>query len=331
MELEKKKRIDPLKLYYAEEYYRPIENGPSENPLLLILQASSHCNFNCIMCQRNVKVARRKVTGLGEGHMSTQLVKKLAEECRDFKNFLGFLLALYGEPLLNPNIVELVKIIREQGILVQLVTNGSKLTEDMMRKLIDAGLNKIKISFQGASREKYKLWRNQDSYDQLSSTIKSLVKIRDEMGSDLFIQVGTSSADDTMEEIDLFVKYWEQIVDHVYWNYTILLPVKETEAVKNLEVLRECPKLENKCWEPFKRLPVMWNGLVTQCLNDEENFVGDVSKQSIMDVWNGKGLTDIRHKILTEGNVLHGCENCATEPPETRQYDYRYETSVPST
>ncbi len=320
----KDKKIDPIKLYYTKEYYAPLSMNVIDFPKMLVLQGSSFCNFNCIMCQRNVKVKKREKTKLGNGYMSVQLIKKIVDECKNIKDFLGLQFALYGEPLLNPDIVKIIEVIKKGGVKVQIVTNGSMLEEEMIRKLINAGLDKIKISFQGASPEKYKLWRDKDYYSKLVSIVHNVVRIRDKMKSDLFVQVGTSSADDTIEELKDFISYWKKIVDHVYWNYTCLLHLQDDPVINNLKILRQAPKNTKKCWELFKRMAVMWNGKVVRCVNDEEHFIGDLNTQSIREIWNGEIMNKYRSTILAKGNILEGCEYCTTQPDETKNYKYRY-------
>ena len=74
---------DPMTVYSTAEY-KEVHNKPTISfPKLLIMQASSYCNFNCLQCPRQVKVPRREITGLGNGFMQTDLIKKAAEEVKN--------------------------------------------------------------------------------------------------------------------------------------------------------------------------------------------------------------------------------------------------------
>jgi|TARA_B100002003_G_C14074869_1_gene517086 MoaA/NifB/PqqE/SkfB family radical SAM enzyme len=316
--------IDPLKLYYAKEYYDGLLESEIGFPKILLLQASSLCNFSCIMCYRTLHVPERKIFGIQEGNMSLKLIKKLVRECQGEKDFLGFHLAEYGEPLMNPEITEIISCIHKAGLTSQIVTNGFYLDDKMIKGLINAGLSKIKISFQGATPKRYKFWRNNNYYEKVVSNVKNLVKARDAKKSDLYIQVGTSSCDDTEEELEKFVNYWKDLVDHVYWNYTILLHLKDKELFNKINVLRQAPKKEDKCNDPFLRMTVLWNGKVTQCVNDEGHFIGDLNKQTIYEVWHSTKMNANRKIILENGNILPNCDTCAAQPKETLQYNYRY-------
>jgi MoaA/NifB/PqqE/SkfB family radical SAM enzyme len=51
-----------------------------------------------------------------------------------------------GEPLLHPQLDELIRYIRSRGILAGLITNGYLLTEKRIQQLNDAGLDHLQIS-----------------------------------------------------------------------------------------------------------------------------------------------------------------------------------------
>ncbi|MCP4219518.1 MAG: radical SAM protein [bacterium] len=320
----KKKAIDPVKLYYTREYHEELSGKVIDFPKLLLLQASSYCNYTCLMCRRHIHVPQRDDTGLGEGHMSPRLIEKLVEECRPEKSFLGFHFAEYGEPLMNPRMAEMISIISRSGLKSQVVTNGFYLDDKMCRQLIEAGLSKIKISFQGATEEKYKFWRNNDYYRKIVENVHRLVEIRDRMKSDLFIQVGTSSCDDTEEELQQFVSYWENKVDHVYWNYTALNHLQGEPFLEKVNIIRQAPLKSETCWELFLRMTVVWDGRVTQCACDEEHFIGDLNTSTIRDIWHGDKMNENRQLILTRGNVLEHCKYCSAQPKETLNYKPSY-------
>ena len=55
-----------------------------------------------------------------------------------------------GEPLLHPELDEIIKRIRSHGMLAGLITNGYKLTEQRIKQLNDAGLDHLQISIDNA-------------------------------------------------------------------------------------------------------------------------------------------------------------------------------------
>ena len=305
---------DPLSLYTTEEY-NDIHNKPVTHfPKMLIMQASSFCNYTCLQCPRQIKVDRRKITGLGEGFLEVDLVQKVANEFKSEDSFLGVLFALYGEPLANKNIVEFVRIVKNSGKNVQITTNASYLDEQMAHSLIGAGIDKIKISFQGATKEEYSFWRDNQYYDKIISNIEKLILIREKLKSRLYIQIGTSVANDTDEQIEEFVNYWRSRVDNVYYEPTGVLHIQDKDYIKDKTFKHQAVQRTYPCFDIFTRMSVLYNGQVPLCVDDEEHNMGNLYEQTITEIWNGEKFQNNRKIILEKGNVLEPCKYCYTAP-----------------
>jgi MoaA/NifB/PqqE/SkfB family radical SAM enzyme len=61
----------------------------------------------------------------------------------------------FGEPLFHPKIVNMVARAKALGTTVELITNGTLLTQEMSRQLIGAGLDMLWVSLDGATPESY--------------------------------------------------------------------------------------------------------------------------------------------------------------------------------
>jgi len=327
--MEQKKSVDPVNLYMTDAYHKNLEIYAQGFPIMLILQLSSFCNYECIMCKRQVLVKERTVTGFNNGHMSLELIKELTNQCKDKVGFLGFQFALYGEPMMNPEFLSIVEHIKSKNIKLQLVTNGSFLTSEMANSLIDLGLDKIKISFQGATKERYQFWRASKRYDEIVNNVKELVELRNSKKSKLFIQVGTSSCDDSEEELKDFISQWSSVVDNCYWNYSALTHVLDDPLIQGRipYINHQAPLRKEKCKEPFKRMAAMWNGDVPPCVSVESNFCGNLYKSSIAEIWNGKEFRRARQTIIEKGNIITDfCSKCCVQPEPTKTYSHRYES-----
>ncbi len=306
--------IDPLLLYSTKEY-REIHKFPTiPFPKMLVMQASSFCNFTCLQCPRQTKVARRYVTKLGQGYLEPTLVTKLADEFKIEPSFIGVLFALYGEPLMNKNIVEFVRIIKEAGKRVQITTNGFFLDDNMICQLLGAGLDKIKISFQGTTKNEYAFWRNNPYYDKIVGNVLKLINEREKSGRNIFIQVGTSIANDTDDEVHAFMEFWSNKVDHVYYDFTGMLHIQDFEYIKGKTFKHQAVRRTEPCFDIFTRMSVLYNGTVPLCVDDEEHERGNLYKNSIKEIWLSENFEKDRQMILKEGNVLPQCKYCYTSP-----------------
>lgn len=307
---------DPMSLYGTEAYRHVHDLSKLQPyPTLIVVMASSLCNLHCRMCPRESKVPRREITGLGNGQMSVDIMRKVIEESAEYKNFIGYIFALYGEPLMNPKMVDIVRLVKASGKNVQITTNGTFLNEKKIRALLAAGIDKIKISFQGASKREYELWRRKGDYDLVVANIHRLLEIREEMAANTFIQIGTSFCGDTDDEIASFLGYWHGKVDHIYYDYTGLSHIHfEDPAMKDYQVRFRAPIRQEKCFDIFTRMNILYNGQAAFCVDDEEEPIGDVTKQSIAEIWLSEARMQHRRTILEKGNVFLNCKNCYTAP-----------------
>ena len=62
-----------------------------------------------------------------------------------------------GEPLLNPNLPEIIDYAKKKGVLETIInTNATKLDSKMSKKLIESGLDLMIFSFDGGTKKAMK-------------------------------------------------------------------------------------------------------------------------------------------------------------------------------
>ena len=104
----------------------------------LYIEPTTRCNLNCKMCFRH--------TWFDEPMCDLSLEdyrRVLAEMPASVETvFFGGM----GEPLFHKDILTMVRLAADTGVEVELLTNGTLLTEKMILGLLDAGLSRIWIS-----------------------------------------------------------------------------------------------------------------------------------------------------------------------------------------
>jgi MoaA/NifB/PqqE/SkfB family radical SAM enzyme len=113
------------------------------------IEPTNRCNLTCVTCIRNCWDEP-----LGE--MSSEAFSRIVENLRSFSLPPNVLFGGLGEPLSHPNIVNMVRRIKKLGSSVELITNGMLLTKALSKQLIDAGLDMLWVSLDGATPESYK-------------------------------------------------------------------------------------------------------------------------------------------------------------------------------
>jgi pyrroloquinoline quinone biosynthesis protein E len=114
-------------------------------PLALIAELTHRCPLHCVYCSNPLELGHRA------DELSTEVWSRVFREAAEAGvlqvDFTG------GEPLARPDIVDLVRAARVTGLYVSLITSGLPLDEARLDELVEAGLDHIQLSFQGAAEE----------------------------------------------------------------------------------------------------------------------------------------------------------------------------------
>ena len=129
-------------------------------PRLLDIELTNTCNFRCLMCPTGTFAMKRS-----KGFMDPAVFYKILDEAAPHGAALRFI--RWGEPLLHPQLAEFIAAAKERGLLTHINTNGSKLNQATMERLVDAGLDSIKFSFQGVDRQSFSEMRNIDLTEKM--------------------------------------------------------------------------------------------------------------------------------------------------------------------
>ncbi len=121
-------------------------------PSNVMLELTNRCNLHCITCAREYAYAK----SMDIGNMPLDKAKTIIDELYPYLDSIG--LTGLGEPLMNPNIADMVATLRESRVAekIEIFTNASLLVPAMADKLLDAGLTKLRISVQGTDAGQYR-------------------------------------------------------------------------------------------------------------------------------------------------------------------------------
>jgi pyrroloquinoline quinone biosynthesis protein E len=140
------------------------------NPLALIAELTHRCPLHCVYCSNPLELTNRAE------ELPTEVWTRVFQEAAQ----LGTLQADFtgGEPLARPDILDLIRAARASGLYVNLITSGMPLDEPRLAKLIEAGLDHLQLSFQGAREETAQEISGTKSHAQKLRVLEWLKKIR---------------------------------------------------------------------------------------------------------------------------------------------------------
>ncbi len=276
----------------------PVTFHVGEFPLFIDVEVTSACNLRCPFCATTFRGEQIK-----KGFMSFNVLKKIIDEGSD-NNMYGVKFNIRGEPLLHRRIHDFVKYAKDRGLIdVYFNTNAMLLDEVMSLKLIDAGLDRLSISFEGYTKEVYEKNRVGANYETVLSNIENIQSMKQKLGvQHPKIRVQTVMLPDIEPVFNKYKNFWAAYADEVGY-----LDYKEMKIKKRgIEYPWACPQI-------WQRMAIWWDGTILPCNHDDDGLlaIGNVRNTSIKDAWHSERLGIIRdaHKrgVAHEISACDGC------------------------
>lgn len=295
------------------------ENLPLSTPYLVQFFPIYACNFTCKYCHQSIPRHERKFVTEWPV-MKYELYEKCITELMQFPEkvktvrFVGM-----GEPLLHKDITKMIKRAKEAQVAntIELLTNGSLLTHQVSDELIAAGLDRLVISLQGTSAEKYyetsgiKL-----DFEEFVENIRYFYEHK--TNTQMYLKI-VDIALDGEEDRERYLNMFGDICDTIGIENTV--PIFQDVAFN--DDLYEVKNLKTQFGLPMQRIEVCPQAFYSMQINPDGKIVGchaiyyprildDCNQRSLVDIWNGEGFMEFRRQMLDgRGNVCNTCVECA--------------------
>ncbi|MEK8019272.1 MAG: radical SAM protein [Candidatus Parabeggiatoa sp.] len=289
-------------------------------PLHLQIELTNYCNLKCPICPTGIGKMNRKPMA-----MDVSLFEQLMNEVGP--HLLTMSLWAWGESLLHPKLMDMLRIARQHDIFTIFSTNGQKLNDERVRQaIIKYPPTHLIVAIDGLVDETNSKYRVGAKLERALSGVRRLAKIKQEKGLDLPL----------LHMRYIVMKHNEHEITHL----------KEF-AIKNgfdfltVRALSICDGIENKhrelvpnaskfqaymyknnervqhnnfiCYWPFWFPTVLVDGTVLGCDQDynAQNPLGVFSKEvSFADIWFGQQAIRFRKKIRDQPDSINFCKNC---------------------
>jgi len=271
-------------------------------PMHLDIETSSRCNLRCTFCDKLPLLNKGQL-----GDMDFNLYKKIIDEGSRHKLW-GVKLSYRGEPLLHKNIVEMASYAKKKGILdIYFNTNGMLLDRDMCERLMDAGLNRISISVEGADPVVFERERIGADFKVILNNIKTLLQLRRKKGVE-YPKIRVQTVRLPNLDLDIYKSFWEDKSDEV----AAIDYKDESHREKGLVYDWACP-------QPWQRMTIDWEGNIFPCNNDDLRLLnlGNIKEKTVYGCWHSDKAKEVR--LLHQAGQSHKIEACDGCPWRTAQ------------
>jgi len=300
----------------------------------IYIELSSLCNFCCPMCFNNTFTEKM-------GVMSFQTLKEIKKQILTLPNLKEIILGGIGEPLIHPELDEVVAYIKKNKIRVTLNTNGA-----LLKKHLDFLLN-INIDRIILSCETDDTQHNNANF--LKENLDIITKHNDKIAMKTKIALQMVLTKSNITELPNFIEniLKRYKIDEIRLGNILAINQKMTDSILymqkepkeidlarwiaygktkmvlpefSLKTERHCDFVENNA------IVIRWDGEICPCYrflhtgkevvngrNKEiiSNSFGNIENDSLLDIWNTKSYTYFRYKV--ENALFPCCTDCSLD------------------
>ncbi len=285
---------------------------PLGDPLLLLVEPSSRCNLSCGFCP----ITEQPPTEAGE--LDLALYERLLDELGDSLLFLC--LWFYGEPLLHPALEDLVAQARSRGVMVAISTNAVALEPERARALLEADLDWLFVSLDGASAATHDAHRGDGSFDAATRNVAELIRQRELLGlSKPLVELkpilhrGNEHEREAMLELGRSLGVDRVTFQLLTWTHDPdLRQQAPTDPALVLDYPSPGPK-PHTCGRSISSAVVGWDGALLPCCEDHGRSqpLGSLAHGgSFRDAWRGEAWRRLRRGQRDPSTVTPLCRRC---------------------
>jgi radical SAM protein with 4Fe4S-binding SPASM domain len=257
--------------------------------------------------------------------LTDQTYTKVIDELAPKLSYLIFY--FQGEPYLNPKFLDQISYAVSKKIYTATSTNAHYLTDEVAKKTVESGLDRLIISIDGTTQETYEQYRIGGKLEKVIKGTKNMVKWKKELKSltphIIFQYLVVKPNEHQLEEVQQLAKdigvdevafKTAQIYD--YENGSDLIPNQEKYSrykkgsngkwqIKN--------RLINHCWKMWHSCVITWDGKVVPCCFDKDAHysLGEMKSTSFSSIWKGTSYQQFRSALIKSRSEIEMCKNCS--------------------
>lgn len=260
---------------FERSFVDPNEQDPVKAIFTVDINTTDLCNRTCVFCPRHDPKVYPN-RNLNMTALGAEIIAKKLSDI-DYKGIIAF--SGFSENLLNPEIVEIVRQFSKHNpdAFLDCNTNGDPLNRKLVDDLLEAGLDCLNIN----------LYDGPGQIDEFEKMLSGVEEGRYK-----------------------YRLHWSEKDYGIIFNNRSGLIQWMDEYQGDMEELKT-----TKCYYPFYKLFVDWNGDILFCANDwgRTRVVGNLMQQSVRDVWMSKEMRKIRSRLANAKRNFSPCDNCSVQ------------------
>ena len=264
------------------------------SPYRYYIEPTNACNLRCPFCFGWQERSRRSW-----GTMPLETFKSIVDQIAPYTYWVD----LYnrGEPLLHPEICEMISYAHQKGIGTKISTNLNKLEPGTAEKLVTSGLDYLVVSIDGATQESYSSYRAGGNLETLLNNLRAITHEKARLKSATpKITVRTIIMRQNEHELDKIkqtaleigadnVIFVPMIVDIESDSANEWLPCNPKYSMYDYDKRRNKLAYDLKaCSELWQRCTINWDARVFPCCfsDGDGEELGNLLESELSTIWN---------------------------------------------
>ena len=284
-----------------------------QRPEMIIVEPTNRCNLNCPFClvglQNQLGTAEHDKIPRGFGFMDFGLYEKIVQDAVDF-GIHRMQLHFQGEALLHKQFPDMVGLAKQYGMSTQVFTNGLALTEEYIDRIIQSGLDSMRFSVDGVSKETYEQNRVGGDYEKVFNNMKMMAEHA--RGSRTRVEWQFIVMRNNEHELQRAQEIARGIgIPFIAKTFAESVPDLMPADPKYRRNLKPKP-----CTDICHSVAVFWNGDVVPCCYDliGKETMGNIGEQTLTQIWNSERYVNFRSRVDNAANDPDGepelCKTC---------------------
>ena len=291
-------------------------------PTSVYIELTNNCVLECKYCMHENMT---REMGFMEYELYTKIIDDIKGKMHQVELFGQ------GEPLLHKDMIKMIKYAKKNGFTTSTISNGVLLKEEKMKALIDAGLDILKVSFDFKEKESWMEHKRGTSgaYDVTRKNILKAIEMARKAGHPEIRIDMIKYGDENQEQKIEYLKEWNKRLEGVGKSaiQDLINMWGKNDDDPSLEWYRDMKEYIDKnniddeqfpvCFFPWTNCMIYWDGRVNACTVDcnARTIVGDVNKESFLDIWKEKEFVKHRQWMLNKvfddsGDTGMICRKC---------------------
>lgn len=294
-------------------------------PTFVSIEPANYCQLSCPECP----VGRRGGANRRAVNMSIALFESVLEQVRSTAHTMQFY--FQGEPLLHPQLPEMISRAHEAGLYTIVSTNAQILTNEMAIELVKSGLNRIIVSIDGFSQSSYESYRVGGKLEKALFGLRYLKHARLRYQSHICIELQVLRLRTNEHEWQWIRRHYRELgatrlvfKTAQLYNYQHGNPLMTSKSRYSryrqkkdgtYYLYRTWMRrhwFNNPCYRLWSGCVITTEGEVLPCCYDKSrNYsFGSLQQESLATIWHNKKANDFRYHVLNNSSDILICQEC---------------------